>query len=116
MIAALDHTEYWLLESWVGGAAHGAAAVVQGPTIPTIGDVRASIGRATDRLSMFARWTWVAAASLIGFEGLEIVLGSMLAAPEFVPLVILTIALVAVVRSRWRRRAVAGLRNSRWIE
>ena len=48
-------------------------------------------------------------------EGLELLLGSMLAAPELVPLLILALAVVAVIRDRRRRNSVPGLRNRRWV-
>lgn len=89
--------------------------MIQGPTIPTIAQLHNAIRRMTDRLSIFTGWAWVAAVSVIGLEGLEVLLGSLLGAPEFVPLAILTLALVAVIRNRWRRRNVPGLRRRRWI-
>ena len=58
--------------------------------------------RLSRRLTLFGGWTWVAAASLIGFEGLELVFGSLLLAPEFLPLVILALAVVWLLRERVR--------------
>ncbi|NNC13186.1 hypothetical protein HII28_15025 [Planctomonas sp. JC2975] len=65
------------------------------------------IRRARLRLALFSGWVWVAAASLVGFEVLEILLGALLAAPEVLPLVLLALAAVwyfrrALVRL-WRR-------------
>ncbi|MBX3098938.1 MAG: hypothetical protein KF761_05105 [Salinibacterium sp.] len=104
-----------LLERWVGGRPHSSAAWVQGPSIPTVAELRAAARSMTDRLSVLTGWGWVAAASLVGFEGLEVLLGSMVAAPEFVPVVIVILAVAALIRNRWRQRAVSGLRNRRWV-
>ena len=104
-----------LLERWVGGRPRGSAAWIQGPNIPTIAELRAAARRLRDRLSALTGWGWVAAASLVGFEGLEVLLGSMVAAPEFVPVVILILAVAALIRNRWRQRIVSGLRNRRWV-
>jgi hypothetical protein len=49
---------------------------------------------------LFGGWTWVAAGSLLGFEMLDVVLGSFLLAPELLPLVILALAIVWLFRER----------------
>jgi hypothetical protein len=116
VIGAVDRVEFRLLARWVGNAPHGTVATVMGPTIPTIADLRNTVRRMTDRLTILNGWAWVAAASVIGFEGLEVVLGSMLAVPEFVPIAILALALVAVIRQWWMRRATPGLRTRRWLK
>lgn len=55
------------------------------------------------RATLFSGWTWVAAASLIGFETLDIVFGAMILAPELLPLVIVGLALAWLLRERMRR-------------
>lgn len=64
------------------------------------------------RATLFSGWTWVAAASLIGFETLDIVFGAMILAPELLPLVIVGLALTWLFRERLRR-AIIRLR-ARW--
>jgi hypothetical protein len=64
------------------------------------------------RATLFSGWTWVAAASLIGFETLDIVFGAMILAPELLPLVIVCLALAWLFRERMRR-AMVRLR-ARW--
>ncbi|QIZ98787.1 hypothetical protein [Leifsonia sp. PS1209] len=54
------------------------------------------------RATLFSGWTWVAAASLIGFETLDIVFGAFILAPELLPLVIVGLALAWVFRERLR--------------
>ncbi|WP_218775182.1 hypothetical protein, partial [Leifsonia sp. NCR5] len=54
------------------------------------------------RATLFSGWTWVAAASLIGFETLDIVFGAFILAPELLPLVLVGLALVWVFRERLR--------------
>lgn len=69
---------------------------------------RRSIHRLHLRLSLFSGWIWVAAASLIGFEALEILLGAFITAPELLPLALLALAAIWVLRrtlTRRRRRA-----------
>jgi hypothetical protein len=61
--------------------------------------------RLTERLVMLSGWTWVAAGSLIGFEALEMVLGASLAAPEFIPLVVIGLGLAWFLRERIRAAA-----------
>lgn len=67
-------------------------------------------------------WVYLAAGALLGFEGLEALLGAMLIAPELVPLVLLALAVVwtAKRRGRWilrrivlarRRRRLRGVRR-----
>ncbi|RDV43469.1 hypothetical protein DOE76_17515 [Leifsonia sp. ku-ls] len=53
--------------------------------------------------TLFSGWTWVAAASLIGFEALDIVFGAFILAPELLPLVIVGLALAWLFRERLRR-------------
>ena len=60
-------------------------------------------------------WTWVAAASLIGFEAFDILFGAFVLAPELLPLVIIALALgwyfrerIRAVIRRWRIRARAA--------
>ena len=53
--------------------------------------------------TLFSGWTWVAAASLIGFETLDIVFGAFILAPELLPLVIVGLALAWLFRERLRR-------------
>ncbi len=48
-------------------------------------------------------WIYLAAAGLIGFEGLEVLLGSFLLMPEFVPLILLLLALLWAVKHHARR-------------
>lgn len=54
-------------------------------------------------------WAYVAAGSLIGFEGLELLFGSFLLAPEFLPVALLAIALLWALR-RGGHRVVRLLR------
>lgn len=54
------------------------------------------------RATLFSGWTWVAAASLIGFETLDIVFGAFILAPELLPLVLVALALTWVFRERFR--------------
>lgn len=114
-IATVDRAEDRLLERWVERSPHGSAALIQGPDIPTLAQVFGTIRRLIDRLKLLSGWSWVAAASLIGFEGVEVLMVGMLAAPEFVPVVILTLAIVALVRDRWRRRTIPGLLRRNWL-
>ncbi len=48
-------------------------------------------------------WTWVAAASLVGFETFDFLFGAFVLAPEFLPLVIIALALIWYFRDRIRR-------------
>lgn len=114
-VGTVDRAEDRLLERWVERSPHGSAALIQGPDIPTLAQIRNTIRRLTDRLKLLSGWSWVAAASLIGFEGIEVHMVGMLAAPEFVPVVILTLALVALARDYWRRRTTPGLRRRNWL-
>ncbi|QDZ16538.1 hypothetical protein [Humibacter ginsenosidimutans] len=74
---------------------------------------RRSIHRLHLRLSLFGGWIWVAAASLIGFEALEILLGAFITAPELLPLALLALAAIWLLRRtltrRRRRRATPHL-------
>lgn len=65
------------------------------------------------RITLFTGWTWVAAVSLIGFESLEIVFGSFILAPEFLPLAILTLAGIWYVRERIRGATRRSARRRR---
>ena len=62
-------------------------------------------------------WIYLAAGALLGFEGLEALLGTMLIAPELVPLVLLALAVVwtAKRRGRWFLRRIALARRRRRI-
>ncbi|CAN5339519.1 hypothetical protein BH11ACT4_BH11ACT4_24330 [soil metagenome] len=111
----VDILEDSLLERWVTKQPHASSAVVQGPNIPTIAELRNAFRRLIVRLSVLNGWAWVAAASIVGFEGLEVLLVSMVAAPEFVPLLIVALALAAVIRNRWLRRSDTGLRRGKWL-
>ncbi len=114
-VGTVDRVEDRLLERWLERSPHGSAALIQGPEIPTLPQIFGTIRRLTDRLKLLSGWSWVAAASLIGFEGVEVLILGMLAAPEFVPAVILALAIVAVVRDYWRRRTTSGLRRRNWL-
>lgn len=56
-----------------------------------------------ERLQMFGGWTILAAGSLVGIEALEIIFGFTVVAPEFVPLVLLTLAIAWLFRKHLRR-------------
>ena len=60
-------------------------------------------------------WIYLAAGALLGFEGLEALLGAMLIAPELVPPVLLAFAVVwtAKRRGRWILRRIALARHRR---
>ena len=60
-------------------------------------------------------WIYLAAGALLGFEGLEALLGAMLIAPELVPPVLLALAVVwtAKRRGRWILRRIALARHRR---
>lgn len=64
--------------------------------------VRRAIVRTSEALLRFMvgidSWIYLAAAGLVGFEGLEVLFGSFLFAPEFVPLILLLLALIWAVR------------------
>ncbi|PRB01953.1 hypothetical protein [Microbacterium sp. MYb64] len=62
-------------------------------------------------------WIYLAAGALLGFEGLEALLGAMLIAPELVPLVLLALAVfwTAKRRGRWFLRRIALARRRRRI-
>ncbi|MHA7987139.1 hypothetical protein ACX9R5_15170 [Rathayibacter sp. CAU 1779] len=70
------------------------------------------VRRARLRLALFSGWVWVAAASLVGFEVLEILLGTFLAAPEALPIVLLVLAAVWYFRRTllrlWHRLSARG--------
>lgn len=79
---------------------------------------RRGIRRLHFRLIRFSSWVWVAAASLVGIEVLELLLGAFIAAPELLPLVLLALAATWYFRrglTRVRRRvpAVAWCRRRR---
>jgi len=57
-------------------------------------------------LTLFGGWTWIAAASFIGFESFEVLLGMAVLAPELLPLAIIGLALAWHFRERLR--AVRG--------
>lgn len=72
--------------------------------------------RVTERLTLMSGWTWVAAASLVGIEGLELLLGVGVAVPELIPLLVLGLAVCWFLRQRIRRvvqRAVVRHRARR---
>ena len=60
-------------------------------------------------------WIYLAAAALVGFEGLEVLFGALLLAPELVPFVLLTLALIWTMKKhgRWIRRRIALARRRR---
>ena len=64
--------------------------------------------RATRFLWRFTGWVWVAAGSLVGFEALELILTGLLAAPEFVPIVLFVLAAAWFFRAGIRRLWVAA--------
>lgn len=55
------------------------------------------------RATLLSGWTWVAAASLIGFEALDIVFGAFILAPELLPLALIALAAAWLLRERIRR-------------
>lgn len=66
--------------------------------------------RITRRLVLFSGWIWVGAVSLVGFEMFDIVFGTFLLAPEFLPIVLTFMALAWYFRERlkpvWARLLV----------
>jgi len=54
------------------------------------------------RLTLFGGWTWVAAASFVGFESFEVLLGMSALAPELLPLAIIALALAWHFREHLR--------------
>ena len=69
----------------------------------TLFRLRRAARRFTGRLWQFSGWIWVAAGSLVGFEALELVLTGLLAAPEFVPVVLVVLAAAWFCRAGIRR-------------
>ncbi|PCN49577.1 hypothetical protein Csp2054_01110 [Curtobacterium sp. 'Ferrero'] len=68
------------------------------------------------RLVRFSGWVWVAAVSLVGIEVFEVVFGTFVLAPEFLPVALIVMALAYVFRERLRRvrrRVVVCLRSRR---
>ncbi|MBS1907604.1 MAG: hypothetical protein JST33_13785 [Actinobacteria bacterium] len=61
-------------------------------------------------------WIYLAAAALVGFEGLEVLFGTMLLAPELVPFVLLMLALIWTIKKHgtWIRRRIALARRRRF--
>lgn len=80
---------------------------------------RARVRTSTALLRISVRvdtWIYLAAAGLVGFEGLEVLFGSFLLVPEFVPLILLLLALVWAVKHhgrRWSRRLRLAWRRAR---
>jgi hypothetical protein len=68
--------------------------------------LRRRLRRSTLLLWRFSTWVWLAAGALVGFEVLELVLTGLLAAPEFVPLLLLVLALIWLFRRGIRRTAL----------
>jgi len=64
--------------------------------------VRRVARRSNQQLILFGGWTWVAALSLIGFETFDILFLSFALAPEFIPLVIILLAIIWFLRERLR--------------
>lgn len=64
---------------------------------------RRFILRIATRAALFGGWIWCAAASLVGLETFEIIVGTFALAPELLPLVILGLALAWYFRERVRR-------------
>lgn len=62
-------------------------------------------------------WIYLAAATLVGFEGLEVLFGAMLVAPELLPFVLFALALIWTMkkRGRWIRRRIALARRRRRV-
>lgn len=54
--------------------------------------LRRCVRRSTRRLILLGGWTWLAAGSLVGFEVLEMLFGTLALAPEFIPLLIVGLA------------------------
>jgi len=52
------------------------------------------------RLILFSAWVWIAAISLVGVEMLDVVFGTFVLAPEFLPVVLLAFAVVWWFRER----------------
>ncbi|MET0991199.1 MAG: hypothetical protein ABWX66_02305 [Lacisediminihabitans sp.] len=67
-----------------------------------LGRIRRVLRRIGRRLTLFGGWTWVAAASFIGFESFEVLLGMSALAPELLPLAIIALALAWHFRERLR--------------
>lgn len=63
---------------------------------------RRAYRKVNNRLMLLSGWTWVAAGSLVGFEMLDILFGALILAPEFLPLVIIMLALIWVFREKLR--------------
>jgi hypothetical protein len=70
--------------------------------------VRRIRSRSARLLMVSSGWVWVAAASLVGFEMFEVVVGTFLLAPELLPVVLIGLA------SAWYFRA-ALRRTTRWV-
>lgn len=115
VIAVVEQAELRLLQHWVHRTPHASGATVQGPSVPTLTEMHGAYRRMVEWLYLLSARSWVAAASLVGFEGLHVLFGSMLAVPEFVPLVIMVLGLAALARERWREARVPGLRRRRWL-
>jgi hypothetical protein len=54
------------------------------------------------RLTLLGGWTWIAAISLVGFETFDVLFLSFALAPEFLPLVIVGLAVIWFLRERIR--------------
>jgi len=67
--------------------------------------VRRRVRRLTRRLLVLGGWTWLAAGSLVGFEVLEMLFGTLALAPEFIPLLVIGLAGAWFLRDRLRRLA-----------
>lgn len=61
--------------------------------------------RIARRLILLGGWTWLAAGSLVGFEVLEMLFGTLALAPEFIPLLVVALAVAWYFRDRLRRAA-----------
>jgi polyferredoxin len=65
--------------------------------------IRRLLLRIERRLTLSTGWVWVAAISFVGIEMFDVVFGAMLLAPEFLPVVLLGLALVW-----WFRESLRG--------
>jgi hypothetical protein len=69
--------------------------------------VRRVHSRAARLLVVSSGWVWVAAASLVGFEMFEVIVGTFLLAPELLPVALVGLALAWYFRTTLRRTAVS---------
>ena len=65
------------------------------------------------RAALFTGWVWVAAISFVGVEMFEVVFGTLLLAPEFLPVVLLGLAAAWYFRESLRTAARRVLGRTR---